>query len=55
VPAGNYVVTYNTTTGFYAFYDTDDTRFIWGNLYRLMYQRTFDGPFEKYYYIGSDG
>ncbi len=53
VPAGNYVVTYNTTTGFYAFYDTDDTRFIWGNPYRLMYQRTFNGPFEKYYYIGS--
>jgi len=53
VPAGSYVVTYNTMTGFYDFYDTDDTRFLWKNLYSLMCQRTFDGPFAKYYYVGT--
>jgi hypothetical protein len=52
VPSGNYIVTFNTMTGFYDFYDTNDSRFIWGEPFKLMYQRTFDISSGKYYYVG---
>lgn len=54
VPAGSYIVTLNTATGFYDFYDTNDERFIWYyNPYELMYKKVEDEPIKNYYYVGG--
>lgn len=53
VPAGNYVVTFNAATGFYDFYNTNDTRFIWeSSPFSLMWLRTLEQTFGNFYYIG---
>ena len=52
VPAGSYIVTFNSMTGFYDFYNTDDARFIWDSPYRLMFVKTMKIPVQNYYFVG---